>query len=88
LVSCFTCSSMLLTAGVKEPEPARSQRGTQPCVVGGPHAVDLRLRTHGRPCQAEQCASRLPLPGLGPRGGVTTNSRRIRVDATGTNQNS
>ena len=54
------------------------QRGTQPRVVEGPHAVDLRWRPHGGPCRAEQCPLGLPLPGLGsaPRGGLTTNSRR------------
>src|ERR1700736_2358328 len=46
--------------------------------MGGPHAGDLRRRTHGGPCRAEQCALGLPLPGLGPApsGGLTTNSRR------------
>ena len=54
------------------------QRGTQRRVVEGPHAVDLRRRTHGGPCRAEQCPLDLPLPGLGPApsGGLTTNSRR------------
>ena len=54
------------------------QRGTQPRVVEGPHAVDLRRRKHGGPCRAEQCPLDLPLPGLGPApsGGLTTNSRR------------
>ena len=54
------------------------QRGTQPRVVEGPHAVDLRWRTHGGPCRTEQCPLGLPLPGLGsaPSGGLTTNSRR------------
>ena len=37
------------------------QRGTQPRVVEGPHAVDLRRRTHGGPCRAEQCPLALPL---------------------------
>ena len=59
------------------------QRGTQPRVVEGPHAVDLRRRTHSGPCRAEQCPLGLPLPGLGPApsGGLTTNSRRTRFDA-------
>ena len=39
------------------------QRGTQPRVVEGPHAVDLRRRKHGGPCRAEQCPLDLPLPG-------------------------
>ena len=54
------------------------QRGTQPRVVEGPHAVDLRRRPHGGPCRTEQCPLGLPLPGLGPApsGGLTTNSRR------------
>ena len=57
---------------------AYDNRGAQPRVVEGPHAVDLRRRTHGGPCRAEQCQSGLPLPGLGPApsGGLTTNSRR------------
>ena len=57
------------------------QRGTQPRVVEGPHAVDLRRRPHGGPCRAEQCSLDLPLPGRGPApsGGLTTNSRRTRV---------
>ena len=60
------------------------QRGTQRRVVEGPHAVDLRRRTHGGPCRAEQCPLDLPLPGLGPApsGGLTTNSRRTGDDAT------
>ena len=57
---------------------AYDNRGAQPRVVEGPHAVDLRRRTHGGPCRAEQCPLDLPLPGLGPApsGGLTTNSRR------------
>ena len=57
---------------------AYDNRGAQPRVVEGPHAVDLRRRIHGGPCRAEQCQSGLPLPGLGPApsGGLTTNSRR------------
>ena len=57
---------------------AYDNRGAQPRVVEGPHAVDLRRRTHGSPCRAEQCPLDLPLPGLGPApsGGLTTNSRR------------
>ena len=75
---------------------AYDNRGAQPRVVEGPHAVDLRRRTHGGPCRAEQCPLDLPLPGLGPApsGGLTTNSRRTgkpvtqngiagRVEATG-----
>ena len=60
--------------------PGLRQRGTQPRVVEGPHAVDLRWRPHGGPCQAEQCPLDLPLPGLGPApsDGLTTNSRRTR----------
>ena len=52
--------------------------GTQPRVVEGPHAVDLRRRPDGGPCRTEQCPLGLPLPGLGPApsGGLTTNSRR------------
>jgi PatG C-terminal len=42
------------------------QRGTQPRVIGGPHAVDFRRRTHGRPCGAEPGALGLPLSGPGP----------------------
>ena len=30
-----------------------TQRGAQPRVVEGPHAVDLRRRTHGGPCRVE-----------------------------------
>ena len=42
-----------------------------------PHAVDLRRRTHGRPCGVQHCALGLPLPGPGPApsGGLMTNSR-------------
>src|SRR6185436_19470405 len=38
----------------------------------------IRQRTHGGPCQAEQCALGLPLLGAGPApsSGLTTNSRR------------
>ena len=36
---------------------AYDNRGAQPRVVEGPHAVDLRRRTHGGPCRAEQCQS-------------------------------
>ena len=62
--------------------PGLLQRGTQPRVVEGPHAVDLRWRTHGDPCRTEQCPLGLPLQGLGPApsGGLTTNSRRTGAD--------
>ena len=65
---------------------AYDNRGAQPRVVEGPHAVDLRRRTHGGPCRAEQCPLDPPLPGLGPApsGGLTTNSRRTgQVASTG-----
>jgi hypothetical protein len=60
--------------------PNLLQRSTQPRVVGRPHAVDLRRRTHGRPCGVEQGALGLTLPGPGsaPSGGLTGNSRRTR----------
>jgi hypothetical protein len=49
--------------------------------LGGPHAVDLRQRTHAGPSRAGRCALGLTLPGLGPApsGGLTTNSRRTGV---------
>jgi len=58
--------------------PHARQRGAQPRVIAGPHAIDVRRWTQDSGCRSEQCALGLSLPGPGPApsGGLTTNSRR------------